>query len=201
MRFRMLAFVSANTLDPRAQFASARASKLASVSSSLRERGRADSDQGEVWQDIDRMAADLEVTSATSAMSDIYQSYSANLDECVQKLSPVKAQIGAAFAISGEIVGFDIFDRASTLRKLLPKLVSSYAIQGLSRRTAEVVETPGEDAVRELLDAVSNSQGRSFTATGEGEDVRIEEAGLSAAALVAKGRLIHLCGFRVKASR
>jgi ARG/rhodanese/phosphatase superfamily protein len=155
----------------------------------------------EVWEDIDRMAANLRVASPTSAMSDLYESYSANLDECVQKLSPVKAQVGAAFAIGGEIIGFDLFDRASTLTKLLPKLVSSYAIQALSRRTGEVVETPREEAVRELLDAVSNSQVRTFTATGEGEDVRIEAAGLSAAALVAKGRLIHLCGFRVKASR
>jgi hypothetical protein len=147
------------------------------------------------------MAADLKVASATSAMSDIYQPYSTNLDEYVQKLSPVNSQIGVAFAISGEIVGFDLFDRASTLTKLLPKLVSSYAIQGLSRRTGEVVETPREEAVRELLDAVSNSQGHSFTATGEGEDVRIEEDRVSAAALVAKGRLIHLCGFRVKVSQ
>jgi len=110
----------------------------------------------------------------------------------------VQAQAGAAFAINGEIIGFNLFDRASTLAKLLPKLVSSYAIQGLSRRTDKGVEAPNEEAVRELPDAVSNSQGRTFTATGEGEDVRIEEAGLSAAALVAKGRLIHLCGFRVK---
>src|SRR5262249_51115953 len=118
-----------------------------------------DSNQNEVWEDIDRMAADLEVVSMTSAMSDIYQSYSANLDEYVQKLSPVNAQVGAAFAINGEIIGFDLFDRASTLTKLLPKLVSSYAIQALSRRTDKGVEAPGEEAVRELLDAVSNSQG------------------------------------------
>src|SRR5262249_11321732 len=184
---------------PRAQFASSRAKKLASVSRS-RERGRADSDQSEVWEDIDRMSADLKVASATSSMSDLYESYSTDLDECVQKLSPVKGQIGAAFAINGEIIGFDLFDRASTLAKLLPKLVSSYAIQALSRRAAEGDKAPRAEAVLELLDAVSNSQGRSFTATGEGEDVRIEEAGLSAAALVAKGRLIHLCGFRVRTS-
>jgi hypothetical protein len=164
--YKSAAFASA----PRAQFASSRAKKVASVSRS-RERGRADSDQSEVWEDIDRMAADLKVASPTSAMSDIYESYSANLDESVQKLSPVKGQIGAAFAIGGEILGFDLFDRASTLAKLLPKLVSSYAIQALSRRTDKGVEAPGEDAVRELLDAVSNSQERSFTATGEGEDV------------------------------
>src|SRR5262249_12396514 len=127
--------------------------------------------------------------------------YSADLDEYVQKLSPVKGQVGAAFAISGEIVGFDLFDRASTLTKLLPKLVSSYAIQALSRGTADKVETPREEAVRELLEAVSKSHGRSFKARGEGEDVRIEKDGLSAAALVAKGRLIHLCGFRVKTSQ
>jgi len=192
--YKSAAFASA----PRAQFAAARANRVASVSYSLRERGRRDSDQGGVWEDIDRMSADLGVVSETSAMSDIYQSYSTNLDECVQKFSPVAGQVGAAFAINGEIIGFDLFDRASTLTKLLPKLVTSYAIQALSRRADKSVEAPGEEAVRELFDSVSNSPGRSFNAPGEGEDVRIEEAGLSAAALVAKGRLIHLCGFRVK---
>ena len=85
------------------------------------------------------MAADLKVDSATSAMSDIYQSYSTNLDEYVQKLSPVKSQIGVAFAISGEIVGFDLFDRASTLTKLLPKLVSSYAIASSGEKLTSTI--------------------------------------------------------------
>ena len=196
-RYRSGAFGSA----PRTQFAAARAKKMASVSFSLRERGRPASDQGEVWQDIDRMAAHLKVASPTGAMANIFESYSGDLDECVRTLSSVKGQLGAVFAINGEIIGFDLFDQSSTLKKLLPKLVSGYAIQALSRRTAKPVKAPTLEAAKELLDAVSTSQGRSFAATGEGEDVRIEGPSLSAAALVAKGRVIHLCGFRVAATQ
>jgi hypothetical protein len=45
--------------------------------------------------------------------------------------TPVDGQVGALFAIGDRIVGFDLFDSADTCRKLLPKLVRSYAIDAI----------------------------------------------------------------------
>jgi ARG and Rhodanese-Phosphatase-superfamily-associated Protein domain len=172
---------------------------MSAVSSSLRESGRRVADQQQVWQDIDGILCDLAVQSPTSAMSDVYESYSNDLDESVRALSAVEGQAGAVFAINGEIIGLDLFDHASTFRKLLPKLVRSYALEALARREAtDKPEAPEETAVRGLLSSVSEARTERFAAIGEGEDVRIQGTSLSAAALVARGRLIHLCGFRVK---
>jgi ARG and Rhodanese-Phosphatase-superfamily-associated Protein domain len=192
--YRSGAFAAA----PRAQFAAARAKKTAFVSSSLRETGRRVSDQQQVWQDIDGILCDLAVDSPTSAMSDVYESYSNDLDESVRALSPVEGQAGAVFAINGEMIGLDLFDHASTFRKLLPKLVRSYALEALTRREDGKSEAPEETAVHGFVNSVLEAKAERFAAIGEGEDVRIQESGLSAAALVARGRLIHICGFRIK---
>lgn len=196
--YRSEAFAAA----PRAQYAGARAKKMSAVSSSLRESGHRVSDQQQVWQDIDGILCDLAVHSPTSAMSDIYDSYSNDLDESVRAFSAVEGQAGAVFAINGEIIGLDLFDHASTFRKLLPKLVRSYALEALARREAtDKSEAPQQTAAHELLRSVAEAKAERFAAIGEGEDIRIQGTNLSAAALVARGRVIHLCGFRVKTAQ
>lgn len=187
---------------PRAQFAAARARRTAFVSFSLRETGSRVADQQAVWQDNDRMLFQLDVDSPTSAMSDIYDSYSEQLDEKVRALSEVEGQTGAVFAINGEIVGLELLDHASTFRKLLPKLVRSYEIEALARRKgARDSEAPGEAAVHGFLKSVVDARAERFAALGEGEDVRIQRTDLSAAALVARNRLVHLCAFRITEPR
>ncbi len=196
--YRSEAFAAA----PRAQYAGARAKKMSAVSSSLRESDHRVSDQQQVWQDIDGVLCDLAVHSPTSAMSDIYDSYSNDLDERVQAFAAIEGQAGAVFAINGEVIGLDLFDLASTFRKLLPKLVRSYALEALARRAAtDKSEAPRQMAAHELLSSVAEARAECFPAIGEGEDVRIQGMNLSAAALVARGRVIHLCGFCVKTAQ
>lgn len=193
--YKSAAFAAA----PRAQYAGARAKKMSAVSSSLRESGRRVSDQQQVWQDIDGILCDLAVHSPTSAMSDIYDSYSNDLDESVRALSVVEGQAGAVFAINTEIIGLDLFDHASTFRKLLPKLVRSYALDALARREGPGESEPlGEKTVRRFVESLLEAKAERFAAIGEGEDIRIQEGGLSAAALVTDERLVHLCAFRIK---
>ena len=196
--YRSSTFASA----PRAQFAMARAKRVASVSFSLRESGRPVSDQSEVWGDIDRLAATLKVGSPTSAMSDIYEAYSDDLHEKARAFSACPDQVGAVFAINKQVIGLDLFDNPSTFRKLLRKLVNSYALQAIASTSpaggTEVDEkTSAEKLLRSLLDA----DAEGFSAIGEGQAVRIKGDNLAAAGLVARDRLIHLCAFSIKTKR
>jgi len=189
---------AAVTTAPRAQSAKARANKTASVSISLKETGRRDSDQQQTWHDVEMMLCDLGVQSRTSAMSDGYEFHSNDLDESVRTLSPLEGQSGAVFAVNHEIVGLDLFDHSSTFRKLLPKLVRSYAVESLRCVGTDArPEPPGARTVHRFLESVIEAKAESFHAIGEGEDLRVQETNLSAAALVARGRLIHLCGFPI----
>ena len=130
-------------------------------------------------------------------MSDGYEFHSNDLDKSVRTLSPLEGQAGAVFAVNNEIVGLD-FDHSSTFRKLLPKLVRSYAVESLRCFGTDArPEPPAARTVHRFLDSVMEAKAESFHAIGEGEDLRVQETGLSAAALVARGRLIHLCGFPI----
>ena len=117
--------------DSRTQYASARASKSASVSRNISAYRKARSDQGEVWSDISAKSARMEADSPTEAMSEMYEKRAVDLDRFVAQFKAVDGQIGFVFLIDGAVAGLDLFDTPETLRKLLPKLVKSYALDAL----------------------------------------------------------------------
>src|SRR5262249_43305758 len=123
-------------------------------------------------------------------------------DRKVRAFSAVPGQVGAVFAINNEVIGLDLFDSPSTFRKLLGKLVNSYALQALAgRSTSDKAEADDKFGAGDLIRFVIEAKAQSFAAIGEGQDVRIQGENLAAAALVAKDRLVHLCAFRIKENR
>jgi hypothetical protein len=187
------------TASPHAYFAGGRAKKMTQVSESLARTSKRRSDQDQVWADIDAKAEDLKVASATDAMYDIYDRYAKHIDDYVRAFPPIDGQVGAAFAINGTIIGFDLFDYAQTLRELLPKLVRSYALDAIGATQEKPVPVQST-AVKDLLLAVNSAEGKSFPAIGEGVDVRFTAPNFTGAALVAKARVVHLNVFRKKPS-
>lgn len=180
--------------SPRAMPVSARARKTRDVSRAMCESGAHHADQGAVWEDVDRFASALGVSSPTSAMSDVFEARRSSIDEYVGAFACRRHQIGAVFAVGGRVVGADLFDAADTFRVYLPKLVRSYAVEAMARRAAPRV-LPGGSA-RTFLDDVAKAPGGRFPAIGMGEDVRIESPRVAGAALVVDGRVVHLSAFR-----
>jgi hypothetical protein len=185
----------------RAQYAEGRARKMAQVSASLQSTGRRYSNQGAVWQDIDEKSRRLNTTSHTSAMGAIFEQHADGLEEYVRPFSPEEGQVGAVFAIGGKVSGFELFDSPGTLRKLWPKLMRSYGLDALDRAASagEKDEKPasglGLNDVEAFLQKVSRGEAKQYPAVGEGEDIRLSNAGLTGAALAARGRVIHLSAF------
>src|SRR5207237_5757076 len=75
--------------------------------------------------------------SRTAAVSATYEQRAARLDEYANALA-THDQPGAAFAIDGRLVGFDLFDAADTLRRLFPKLVRSFALDAIDSPNTNV---------------------------------------------------------------
>jgi hypothetical protein len=117
----------------RAHFASGRAAKVAEVSASLISEGTRRSDQGTVWEAIAAKASRMEAQSDTSAMSAIFERHEQVLEEYVAQLAAVEHQRGAVFSVHGRVAGAELFDRAAAWRRLMPKLVRSYAIERWTR--------------------------------------------------------------------
>lgn len=175
-------------------YASARAAKMAQVSASLRQSGLRCSDQFSVWEDIAAKSDRLNARSTTEAMASIYERHRSRLDAYQSAFQVQEAQVGATFAVNGSIVGLEVFDVSATFRKLLKKLVGSYALDAI-----DVPETrndvPSLDEVIAFLDRVKRAALEFFPAVGEGQDVRLNGHSISGAALLAGGRLVHLSAF------
>jgi hypothetical protein len=180
--------------EGRAHFAEGRAAKAEQVTASLRERGSYRSDQGAVWDAIERKSMRMRSRSETAAMSRIYEDHDLRLQAYDEAFATVPRQVGAVFAIGGEIRGLELFDFPVTFARLFPKLLKSYALDALEWE--EDSSPPSEAIAQGFLHEVALAEGSRHRARGEGEDIRLHNAGLAGGALEARGRLVHLYAFR-----
>ncbi|MCS6830746.1 MAG: hypothetical protein NZ749_08905 [bacterium] len=156
--------------------------------------GEAYADQGLLWHQISALQRVMDVDSPTGAMADIYESADLTLRDYERAFEPLNGQAGALFAVNGRIVSMDVFDYASTFHLLFPKLLRSVALDAISNFQTEF--TPlSHSAAQDFVHRVAHADARVFPAVGEGEDVRFRAAGVVGSALLARGRIVHLCAF------
>jgi hypothetical protein len=200
-RMRSRSFSSA----PRAHFATGRARRMARVTQSMATLGTHYADQSEVWADIADKFATLRTTSPTGAMEALFQQHASFLDECVSACQRVDRQVGALFTLQNRIVGFDMFDAPDTLTALLPKLVRSVAVDALDHRDsgrpsrmAQADEGKTTFATALFLGAVGSAWCHDSPAVGLGRDLRLTGPGVTGAALVNDGRIVHLSAYSLR---
>jgi hypothetical protein len=175
---------------------SGRASKLCQVSASMARGLGHRSDQSAIWRDIGRKLGDLEVESASSAMRDAYDRHDTSIEDYVRAIPHVDDQVGGVFAIDARVLGLELLDSAETMRRLLPKLVRSYALDAIASR-GQVRQEPPVQSVRDLIEDVAAADTRSARALGLGEDVRLSGRKLAGGALIDRDRVVHLSAFRL----
>lgn len=179
----------------RAMFSRARAAKAEQVTVRMRRTGTYDADQHDVWDNIAACSETLSVDSPTGAMADIYETYEQHLDRYREAIKAQDGQVGALFAINGQIRGLEVFDSSRIFRHYLKRLVSSYAVEALVDESASR-EVPQAAAERFLAD-VKLARAEKFEALGEGEDLRLSAEALAGGALIAGQRVVHLAAFRL----
>jgi hypothetical protein len=188
--------------SPRTQYASGRAKRMAQVSASIQTERSYRSDQSAVWADIASKSSRMHASSPTSAMEALYVDHSTSIEKFVEACRPTDWQVGALFAVNGALVGMDLFDREVTLRKILPKLVRSVAVDALDgggdgarNDAAATVAVPFPHQVARFLAAVASVSQTTTKAIGLGDDVRMNGSEITGAALVVDGTVIHLSAF------
>ncbi len=168
-----------------------RARKSSRVSSNL-ERGLGrQANQSAVWQEVgelrDRVAGSH---SPSGALDHAYRDHSKTLDQYVGAFRVAADQVGAVFAINGEVVGLEAFDSTRPYQVVADKLIRSYALDAIAadreRAAHEKAATGGEDkaaaveamptvsptAAAEFIAGLSDVEANSYPALGLGEDVR-----------------------------
>ena len=177
----------------RAFFSKGRARKAEQVSASLRETGDRESDQEEVWDDIECKMACMSVSSDTAAISDAFSHFAGSVDEYVKAFQASDNQVGACFVINGKIRGVELFDVSETCGKFMPKLIRSYALDAIEEGTKKVANAA--PSISDFILAVAAAPADSFEALGEGNDLRIHSTRIAGGALAARDRVVHLCAF------
>ena len=104
---------------------------MSQVTQSMRSSGARKSDQTAVWGDIAEKAASLHASSATGAMSAIFERHASSIEEFARAFAWTDGQCGLAFAIGNHVGGLDIFDHSEVSRRFFPKLIRSYALDAL----------------------------------------------------------------------
>jgi len=162
------------------------------VTRSYHDSGQAYSDQGEVWREVDRKLTESDSGSATQYLHKAYEDTAPILDEVAGQISVPEGACGAVFAYGGQIVGFDLFDKPTTLALLWPKLVRAYAIDA---RVAKETTPVTAEQVRQWLSNAPACKEEVFKSAGLGDDVRLESNPLTAACLQVEQHPIHVEAF------
>jgi hypothetical protein len=99
-------------------------------------------------------------------------------------------------------LGLDLFQSDVVLRKLMPKLIRSHALDALdpsdARAPKHIRVASRRDAAKAFVVSVASAaQGNAsiFSTVGLGETMRVDGGAGAAAALVLDGAVIHLAAF------
>lgn len=177
-------------------FARGRASKLRNVAASLALGGTRRSNQGEVWERIDRKFANLSVERCeTGAAAGLYDKLDGEISRTVEAEAPVPGQIGAAFLVDGKVIGIEILRDPDLYAKLAPKLISSYALEAFDPETRELIAANDAPSPRALLDAAIRAPSRKTAGVADGEELHFDSGSAFGAAVIAGGEIVHLSVF------
>lgn len=174
-----------------------RRDKMAQVNRSLRTNRSRRADQGQVWLSINEKVAALKAGAPTEAMDDVFEHATSHLDDYARALKPKPKQVGAVFAIDGEVSGFDLFADAAHCARYFPKLVGSHALDAMESATGSSATpaAPARASVAAFLKRFDSADEEVHDAISLGQDLRVETAEVVGAGLVWEGAYIHLAGF------
>lgn len=169
--------------------------KSRSVHDSLR-RGRGHrSDQGAVWEEVDRLA----YLHASPSPTDALQDTRAGLSERLAAFRDLSGQLpentrGVVVAIGGGPVALEILAGPRSFAKALPKLLAGYALEALEHGGNG--GPPDMPAAKEFVSGLASARQERHPAVGEGTDVRLDGEGFSGYALCANGSVLHAAAFQ-----
>jgi len=172
-------------------YASLRRKKAARVTQSLRERGRHESDQGEVWSELADKAAFLRVDSPTASMHDVYAQYVEDINAAREALAPSPAQTGAIVYVAGEWAGLELLAAPALFARAWPRIVSGYVADAIGREPAGALRvTPGE-----VIEHVMSASLDAVPPVALGVEYRVGGEHAVGAALVVEDVVAHLAAF------
>ena len=167
--------------------------KMRSVHRNRRERGSAEGDQGEVWDEVARNLDQLAAPSPTASLTDGFAARQEQLEAARQGLKLPAEATGILVARGKEVIGMDLFDAPAAFQALWSRLGDAYLLEALH---GEVKPGKTEPAVAQgFLHRTAACATLRTPSLGLGEEMEIRGEGLVGGGLIFDGRLCHLSAF------
>ena len=171
-----------------------RSKKSRVVSHSYARCGKAVSDQGEVWDDVENLVHDLDAHAPTRAMKDAFDQRADDFGSYVRALPYPEGTRGVMAAISGRFVAMDVLDRPDAFKQIWKRLVTGYAMDAMRRRSLDYKPFT-EKSAKFFIDSIGDCEVSEFDATGLGKELRFESDQVLGQALVVEDSLVHMSVF------
>ncbi len=169
-----------------------------SVALSLRDIQQFSGDQRKIWDGIDHLCAEANVSAPTEAMRDVFESREDDLGGYLDAFQYVPDQKGIFVLVNGIAVGFDILSLSSVYEKIHPKLIKSYAMDASLSPADKTAAAPVEKT-RRFLKSIQCAETK-YKPVGEGWNYRFEGHGSVGSALVVGETVIHMAFFKMSKS-
>ncbi len=173
---------------------SLRAAKTASLEPRTSDDSSRRSDQGRVWDEVDRQSIAHGVNSETSALEDVQLEVEARLSDELDRIEPLPDQVGVVCMIGDRVAGLDLFDKPTTLGKYLRGIIAGHVLDAPSSNW-------NSDSIRVIerflgqIDSAGRDSGRGV---GLGEEIFLH-GDVAGVGLTYEERLIHLAAFATPA--
>lgn len=178
---------------------SVRLSKNRSVGANLVKNRNFESDQSEIWNEIDDLSMRSKVRSSTGAMRDVFQDMEEEL-ACYESSFPMQeGQKGVIFFRSGGVAGFEYISDSNAFRELYPRILRSYAVEAAA--AGERGDETTIEQVRIFIEKAASAKYTAGDSAGKGEDIRFLGDGVIGSALAYHEEILHAVFFSDRVSR
>ena len=172
---------------------SLRNKKLKAVQKNRAAGGPAESDQGEVWDEVRKCLDGVEAQSETASLTDAFVSAEETLKEHCKRLVLPEGAAGVLVGRHDRIIGMDLFDSPTTLKTLWDRLADAYFFDAL--RNPSAAPPTQVDHAQRFIERVGSAATPRVPALALGEELEIASEGIVGAALLYDGGLCHLAAF------
>jgi hypothetical protein len=172
---------------------SLRSKKMRAIHKNRASRGTAESNQGEVWDEVAKGLDDLKAHSPTDSLTDGFEAAKEKLQQYRNELPLPSGAAGVLMARGDRVVGMDLFDSPDTLQSLWERLSDAYFFDALRNRRRR--RKASRKSAQQFLQEIAARVKPRVPALGLGDELEIAGDEVVGGALLYSGRVCHLAAF------
>lgn len=176
-----------------------RAKKSFRVNQNLRTKGVHESDQGEVWRDVDHYAMKFKIESQSLNLSDVYDGKEKDFDSFIKSFTLNPNANGMAVFVKDNLLNLDIFNRTDIFAEYFPKILKGCSMEAFGLKgESKMAEAEASYKTLTFIDEFENLTFREHAGVGVGAEKRFQSDGLTGFELVYNSNMIHLTALNLK---